>query len=179
MLLESKELCFSITNRVSLPICKNEPDFAGSSGIAADEVAGAEGSEANSQPDDLPPPMSGFSGQTLLPPTWLASDIFEKASSPSRRPTRGRWLAPTTTMMAPQRHRSALRPDQATADSRPGTGRPGDSSEGDGHGHRNRPGCAQPSRVLGNRGQIGGVEQVVRHDRELRRPEQITQTLRR
>ena len=37
--------------------------------MAADEVAGAEGSEAKSQPDELPPPMSGLSGQTHPPRT--------------------------------------------------------------------------------------------------------------
>ena len=53
--------------RYQLPIC-NAPDFVGSDGTSADEVAGAEGSEANAQPDDLPPPMSGFSARPH-PPT--------------------------------------------------------------------------------------------------------------
>ena len=70
--------------------------YANMSRISSDQMgsqrtkfAGAEGSEVNSQPDDLPPPMSGFCGQT--PPADLVGpDVFAKASSRSRRPTRGR-----------------------------------------------------------------------------------------
>ena len=58
------DLCLIVTSHVSLAIRKNEPDSVGSNGIAADQVAGAEGSEAKSQPDDLAPPMSGSYGQT-------------------------------------------------------------------------------------------------------------------
>ena len=44
------------TISVSLLICHNEPDFIGSNGTAADEVAGAEGSEANAQTGRSPAP---------------------------------------------------------------------------------------------------------------------------
>ena len=43
-------------------------------------------------------------------------------------------------------------------------------SERDGGGHRDRPRRAEPGSVLGDGREIGLVEQVVRHDRELRRP---------
>ena len=53
------------------------------------EVAGAEGSDAKSQPDDLPPPMSGFCGQRHSS-DLVGPDVLARASSRSRRPTRGR-----------------------------------------------------------------------------------------
>ena len=62
-LICDSDLCLMVTSHVSLTIRKSEPDSTGSNGIAADEVAGAKGSDAKSQPDDRPPPTSGFCGQ--------------------------------------------------------------------------------------------------------------------
>ena len=50
-------------------------------------------------------------------------------------------------------------------------------SERDGCGHRDRPRRPEPSGVLGDGGEIRLVEQVVGHDRELRRAQQIVQRL--
>ena len=50
-------------------------------------------------------------------------------------------------------------------------------SERDGRAHGYGSGSAQPCCVLGDRGQIGGVEQVVCDDRELGRSQQVAQRL--
>ena len=50
-------------------------------------------------------------------------------------------------------------------------------SERDGRSHRDRPRRAEPGGVLGDGRQIGCVEQVVRHDREFRRPQPLAQRL--
>ena len=82
--------CLVITKRVPLRKRKNEPDFVGSNGITADEAASAEGSEANSPPDDLLPLMSGFCSQTRHPDDLAGPEVLEKACGRSRRPARGR-----------------------------------------------------------------------------------------
>ena len=122
--------------RVPLPICKYERGFVGPNGMAEDEVAGEERSEAKSQPDDLPPPKSGFFGPTPTPPApptaprlvraKLASPSpacradsrafagwhgrFREASSRARRPTRGRSHAASRRRGPGRRRRSSPAP---------------------------------------------------------------------
>ena len=83
------DLRLIVTNHVSLPIRKNEPDSTGSNGIAADQrtkLRVRKGNEAKSQPDDPPPPMSGFCGPSATPPTWSvpATDSRVVPGPPSR-----------------------------------------------------------------------------------------------
>ena len=68
-LICDSDLCLMITSHVSLTICKSEPDSTGSNGIAADEVVGAKGSDAKSQPAIFHL-RRAVSAANAPPPTW-------------------------------------------------------------------------------------------------------------
>lgn len=89
--LYGNDLWLVPTVPVSLRICKNEPDFVGSNGMATDEVGGEDGSEAKSLPGDPTPLRSGFFTRPRPP---RQQRLRGEASSQSRRPTRGRLPRP-------------------------------------------------------------------------------------